>query len=388
MVGVEQAGIITYLPVFLARLGASATQIGLLTSAPAIVSMIVLIPAGLFAERFQDQVRLRVRSSFLIRVQYPLLALAPFFFKPSDIATVAIVLWIFRALSMTVANSAWMTVMSDAIPPRHRPRVNGIRWALLSLVSAVLTGVFGRMLDLIAFPLNYQFVFLLSFLGALADLYFFSHIRVPPLEVKPREPWRLSNLQRGVKSYLRSIAECREFVRFLLGTVAFRIALNMPVALFSLYWVKELKASDSWIGLRGTASYAALVVGYLIWGRIAQRIKHRWTLFLAVLMLGFYPITSALIPSAPWLLPVAVIGGFASAGVNIGLFDLMLAAVPKDKMPRLSSVLNLVANAAAFIGPMLGVMLSEATSLRTALLVIGAIQLLSTATFALLPSDV
>ena len=105
-------------------------------------------------------------------------------------------------------------------------------------------------------------------------------------------------------------------------------------------------------------------------------------------MLGFYPITSALIPSAPWLLPVAVIGGFASAGVNIGLFDLMLAAVPKDKMPRLSSVLNLVANAAAFIGPMLGVMLSEATSLRTALLVIGTIQLLSTATFALLPSDV
>jgi len=388
MMGIEQAGIMTYLPIFLARLDASAEQIGLLTSIPAIVSMIVLIPAGLLAERIPNQVRLRGRSAFLMRLSFLLMSIAPWVFAASAIPTVTIVLWSLRALGLAVANSAWMTVMSDAIPAHQRPRLNSIRWAMLSVVSAVLTAAFGGMLDMITFPLNYQVLFLISFAGALLNLYLFSRIQVPPLQAKPKASLQLRSLGQGIRSYISSIRESRDFVRFLLATIPFRLVFSMSIPLFSLYWVNELQATDSWIGLRGTAGYAALVIGYLMWGKVARRVKHRRILLIAVLMYGLYQISTALIPSAPWLLPVAVIWGLALSGVDLGLYDLMLAASPKDKMPRLSSVLSLVSNAAAFIGPMLGVMLSNATSVRTALLVIGAIQLLSTLTFRLLPSDV
>ncbi len=64
-----------------------------------------------------------------------------------------------------------MTVMTDAIPARQRPRLNSIRWAMLSVVSAVLAAAFGAMLDMIVFPLNYQILFLISFAGALLNLY-------------------------------------------------------------------------------------------------------------------------------------------------------------------------------------------------------------------------
>lgn len=388
MMGIEQAGIMTYLPVFLVRLDASAEQIGLLTSIPAVVSMIVLIPAGLLAERIANQVQLRGRSAFLMRLSFLLMSIAPWVFAASAIPSVAIVLWSLKALGFAVANSAWMTVMADAIPARQRPRLNSIRWAMLSVVSAVLAAAFGAMLDLIVFPLNYQVLFLISFAGGLLNLYFFSRLQVPPLQAKPKASLQLGNLGQGIRSYLSSITECREFVRFLLATTPFRVAFSMSIPLFSLYWVNQLQASDSWIGLRGTAGYAALVIGYLTWGKIAHRVKHRRVLLIGVLLYGLYPISTALIPSAPWLLPVAVIWGAAVSGVDMGLFDLMLAASPKDKMPRLSSVLSLVSNAATFVGPMLGVMLSNATSMRTALLVVGAIQLLSTVPFRLLPSDV
>ena len=241
---------------------------------------------------------------------------------------------------------------------------------------------------MIVFPFNYQVLFLISFAGALLNLYFFSRIRVPPLQAKPKASLQIRSLGQGIRSYLSSIRECRDFVRFLLATIPFRLVFSMSIPLFSLYWVNELQATDSWIGLRGTAGYAALVIGYLMWGKIARRVKHRRILSIAVLMYGLYQISTALIPSAPWLLPVAVIWGIALSGVDMGLFDLMLAVAPKDKMPRLSSVLSLISNAAAFIGPMLGVMLSNVTSVRTALLVIGTVQLLSTITFRLLPSDV
>ena len=41
--------------------------------------------------------------------------------------------------------------------------MNGIRWALVSVVSAIFTAGFGKLLDLILFPINYQIIFFASF---------------------------------------------------------------------------------------------------------------------------------------------------------------------------------------------------------------------------------
>ena len=388
VLGLTQAGTMAYLPIFLARSGASAAQLALLTSAPAVVAVLVLIPAGLFAERFANQVQLRVRFDVVVRTSSLILAVIPFLVPASSIPIVVIILWSVRAIGMAVASLAFMTVMSMAVPPDRRARVNGVRWAMMSIISTVFTAVFGRMLDLIIYPLNYQIVFMVSFVGAAGAVFLFSRIRVPPLDVIPRKPWRAKDLTQGVRSYVHSILESRVFIRYLLSTLMLRVAMSMPAALLTLYWVNELKASDTWIGLRGTVGYASLVIGYLAWGKIASRVKHRRVLYLSTAVLGLYPIGTALIPSAPWMLPVAALWGLSTSGINIVLMDLMLASAPKDRMPRLSSVRNLVANASAVAGPLLGVMLAQATSLRVGLLVIGVIQVLSMATFWLLPKDV
>ena len=118
------------------------------------------------------------------------------------------------------------------------------------------------------------------------------------------------------------------------------------------------------------------------------KIPQRKQLTAGVLLLGLYLIATGLIPSAGWLVPIALIWGLAMSGVSIGLFNALLASAPKEKMPRLSAVLNLVASAAASVGPLLGVALSQATSIRTALLIIGGLAILSTIPFRVLPSDV
>jgi len=386
--GPIQAGISAYLAVFLARLGASAQQIGLLTSVPALVSMILMIPAGFVAERVRDQVRLRTLGSLMTRSIPLLMAIAPLVFTLPSIPNVAVGLVALQAAALTITMPAFMTVMSDAVAPQARARVNGTRWALLNGVSAVLAPFFGRMLDVVEFPGNYQILFLFSFIGGMGNAYFFSRIKVPPLEVPEREPWRPGHLGEGLRSYFSSIRGERKFVLFLLGTVAFRVALNMPLPLYGLYWVNELRVSDGLIGFRETAAYSALVVGFLAWGRWAPKMQHRKQLTAGVLLFGLYLIATGLISSAVWLVPIALIWGLAMSGVNIGLFNAMLASAPKEKMPRLSAVLNLAASAAASVGPLLGVALSQATSIRTALLIIGGLTILSTIPFRVVPSDV
>ena len=388
--GVIQGGATAYLPVFLARLGASAFEIGLLTAAPALLSMVILIPSGLVAERFRDQVRLRVWTEVAIYVPTLILALCPFFVPLEALPAVAIVLCTIQAIPMALETSAFLTVFAQAFPPDRIAHINGVRWALMGLTAAASVAVFGRSLDLLPFPLNYQIVFGLTWAAGICNAALFARIRVPLLQGTrtpgTAQPHSLvAAVASRVRAYGQSVMGQPAFVRYLLATLPFRIALMMPEALYSLFWVNSLEASDSLIGLRGTAVFAAQLIGFVSWGRLANRLGHRRVLFMSAILAGLYPICTGLAPTAAWLVLIAVILGLGYSGIRIALFDMMIVSVPAEMMPRFASLYSLAERFAMFVGPLLGVALSQATSLRSALLWIGAIQLAASAAFFLLP---
>jgi MFS family permease len=166
------------------------------------------------------------------------------------------------------------------------------------------------------------------------------------------------------------------------------VALNLPVALYSLYWVNVLKVPDTLIGLRGTVGNAALVIGYIYWGRSANRLTHRKVLFITALGYALYPILTALVPSGIWLLPVAALWGLMAAGIDIGLFDLMLSTWPNKRQPLFAAAWSMAVNGVVFVAPLIGAALANRTTLGTALVVAGAAQMLTTIPFLKLPKDV
>jgi len=386
LVGVEAGGIMAFLAVFLARLGATPTLVGWLTSAPALLAILLLIPGAMVAERYTDQVRVRNTYVAWVRLGFALCALAPSIVPREHLPMALVLIWTLKTLPDVVAIPSWTAVMARAISPRRRAQINGTRWALLSLVSAASSAGFGWLLDQIAFPLNYQIVFFISFALSSLDIVFFARIKVAPLERLARGQAR--TVWGRFADYLRPVAHYRPFVAFLAATILYRVALNLPAPLFSLFWVNELRAPDTLIGLRGTVGHGALVAGYIIWGRLAGRLGHRRVLTWSALGLGLYPILTALSPSAPWLLPVAAVWGITAAGVDIGLFDLMLAACPEHRQPLFAAVWSMAANAAVFAGPLLGAALSNATTIATALIIAGIAQWVMTLPFSTLPRDV
>jgi MFS family permease len=179
----------------------------------------------------------------------------------------------------------------------------------------------------------------------------------------------------------------RPFLVFSSIILSYRIALNLPTPLFGLFWVEELGAPDTLIGLRGAVGHGALVIGYLFWGRMANRMGRRSLLMASAAGLALYPIATALSPSAIWLLPAAAIWGLTASGINIGLFDIMLAAMPEERQPLFAAVWNMIANGAIFVGPFLGAALAQNTSRGTALLIAGILQLATSIPFIFLPHD-
>jgi MFS family permease len=383
--GFIDGGIMTYLGVWLARLGATPAIMGLLASGPQLVNVLAMLPAGMFVERQKNMVSLANRVAIIHRSSYVLIALLPLVLPAESIPLAAIAIWSLAVIPSALHMPALMSVVQIAVPPERRPSVNAARWGLYCAVGAVVIPLVGVMTDRVSFPVGYQLAFVLSFVGSLPNIYFFSRITLPPFKGQHEQTPAARPLLARLREFVAPFVESKGFVRFNVATAMFRIALTMPAGLFSIFWVDYLNAPDTWIGVRGAVAYAALVVGYWVFGKITNRIGHRNLLFLSALI-GFYPITTALSPSVEWLLPAAVIWGICVAAIDIGVVDMLLAACPKGRQPTFIAVANVLASVENFTGPLIGAALAEAIGVPEALLAAGALQVVSGVFFLLFPS--
>lgn len=389
--GLILGGISAFISVFLVRLGASSMLVSLLTSLPALIGALLSVPVGWVVARQGDLIRFTNRGRIIHRSGFLLVALAPFLFK-HGLAGAVVALWVLNSIPAAFINLSWTAAVAEIIPPKDRPSVNGRRWALLSLVTAVSVAVFGYLLERVAFPRNYQIVFAASFAGGFLSIYFFSLIRLVPAPGEDPDPppatVPLGALPTGapalaqrLRAYVRSFVETPVFTRYLLTTFVLRMGLNLPVALYSVYWIRHLDASDLWIGWRTTASSLALIVGYYLWGKIAARRGHHLVLVACTAGVGLYPVLTGLVPSQAWLPLVALVYGFFVTGIDLAFFDTLLHVCPARKRSNFIAVNVVFANLAIFAAPMLGSLLTRWLDIRTVFFVAGGIHLLSVLLF-------
>jgi len=383
--GFIDGGIASYLGVWMARLGATPTIMGMLSSGPQLINIISLLPAGAFVERQTDLVRVANRVALIHRSGYVLIALLPFFLGSPQIMFAAIIIWSLITIPGAVHYPALMGVLQNAVPPPRRPRVNANRWAIYSVVGTLCIPLVGAMIDHMTFPVGFQLAFALSFVGSLPNIYFFSKIKIPPFKADRVHGDPALPLLARLRRFASPFIESKPFVRFNLATAAFRLAMSMPAGLFSIFWVDNLHASNTVIGLRGSVGYATLVFGYWFWARVTNRVGHRSLLFMSSLI-GLYAITTALSPNAEWLIPSAVIWGFFVAAIDIGFVDMLLLACPSGRQPTFAAVSNLLASVENFIGPLAGAALAQVIGVQMALIVAGVLQVMSGVFFILLPS--
>jgi MFS family permease len=103
-------------------------------------------------------------------------------------------------------------------------------------------------------------------------------------------------------------------------------------------------------------------------------------------LIGLYGITTALSPSAEWLIPAAIIWGIFVAAIDIGIVDMLLLVCPPGRQPSFAAAANLLASIENFIGPLVGAALAQVIGVQMALITAGVLQILSGVFFMLLPS--
>jgi MFS family permease len=373
--GPISASITTFLPVFAVRAGASTFAVGLLTSVPALVVVLLSIPAASFAAAQHRLVRLVTLTllgvwgcTIAIMFLPSVLVGAAARYVPWGIVALAGLSAVFSAAS----NPAWTAVLADAVSPRRRPVVNGQRWALLSVVSAGTVFVAGWYLDAVAFPFGYQSLFVGATLAGAVSLFYLNRIETATGghegdARRPGAPWW------GLATVPQLFRGQRAFAHYVGTMFVYRLGIALPAALYPIFWVDELRTPDAWIGFRATAAQASLVVSYALWGRIAGRRGYRSVLIACGLGTAAYPALTAIVPSPPWLIPVAVLWGFFAGGVDVGLFEGLIEAVPADQRVVYAAINTTFANLTVLIGPLLGIALVAAIGMRGTFWVAGAV---------------
>jgi MFS family permease len=370
----------TFVSVFAIRLGASNTLVGLLVSLPALINISWLIPSARIIERQRRRLPIIVLTGFLQRLGYLLIALMPFVLRAHrPEALVALVALI--TFPTAIASVAFTSLIAEVVPADKRAQVISIRNVLISTVSTLTVLISGKLLDLLLFPFNYQLLFGAGFAASLVSLYYVSRIRVADAVVADHQPRRRARPTVSLRRSVKQLMSQRDFVRFSASAFVFHWGLYLPSALYAIYRVRNLGASDTWIGLLSMTQNAVTIWTYFYWGRVASRKGNRLVLLICSLGIVLFPVLTGLSPRIEPLLLVSVIGGIFGAGFNLSFFNTLLEVCPQERRPSYLAINTTLINVAAFLAPLLGTSLANFLDIRIAFFVAGAVRLLGVGFF-------
>jgi MFS family permease len=373
-IGVGTAGAAApFLPVFLTRLGASPVQVGLLTSMPGFTGFFLALWVGRFLQRQRNVVPWFSIARLLVISTYALTGLIPFFVPDNILIPVILLIWALATLPQTMVSVGFSVVMNAVSGPEGRYELMSRRWSILGLTTAVTVAIAGQVLDSIGFHLNYQLVFLGLSLGGLISYYFSSRIKIPDTE--PVHISTKGSILSSLRDYYHLVRREPAFVSFTLKRFVYLFGITLGTPLFPLYFVRQLKASDAWIGLLYTAQTAVLVVGYFFWSRQSRRRGSRFVLLATTLAVSLYPGLVALTKDQTLIFVYATLAGIFQAGIDLVFFDELMRTIPPRYSPTFVSLAQSAQYLASIVAPLVGTYLSEHIGLSAALMISAGVRL-------------
>jgi Major Facilitator Superfamily. len=180
--GVLSGTTISFLVIYATRLGATGEQIGLINAGPAMVNLALALPVGIWLGKNAID-RAVFWSGMLQRLFYLVFVFLPFLFFAQTQIWVIIVASLVMSIPGTGIAIGFNALFAEVVPPEWRGHVVGIRNAILSITTVISALLAGQILTWLKFPIGYQVVFVLGFIGAILSCI---HIgMVHPLKKKP-----------------------------------------------------------------------------------------------------------------------------------------------------------------------------------------------------------
>ncbi len=379
-----------FLNIYAARLGASAFEIGLLGAMSAAVSLVLAIPAGHWISS-RHIGRSVFWTSVFYRIGYLLWIPLPWLFSSLVQVKALIVLAFLMAIPFTPLSVGFNALFAAAVPLEYRAHVVSFRNIILSITYIIASIGSGYLLDTFPFPMGYQIVFGIGFLGAaMSSLHLYlikPYANLEPTafqEVKPQPASRGRAAKTGGEadrpglfSSIRSEIWKSPFRLVLLGLMGFHLAQYLALPIFPLFQVNNLHLADDQIGIGSALFYLIVLVGSTQLRGLVQRIGHHKVTAFGVMGMGLYPFFLALSHTALDFYVVSAVGGLAWALAGGAYANYLLEYIPAGDRPAHLAWYNVILNASVLAGSLSGPVIATQIGLVNALFVFAGARFLA-----------
>jgi MFS family permease len=370
-----------FLAIFAIKLGASKFQVALLSSAPAAVSLLAMIPIAGYIDRSSQKKRLTFLFMLAHRILFLSVACIPFF-EVSIRAMLFVALIAVMNFPGAIGNVAWQSFISRIIPPEHRVAAFAARNRLMNLVGTALTVLAGLTLDRLKYPMGYQIFFVTAFLIGMAELYVFNQIEESvPADIPAPVCHTGKTTGFLIHHFITELKAQPRFLRYMLASVLFYFSWQIAWPLFSWYQVKELGANNLWVSVLNLMNTGGSLVGYGFWVKVLNRHGNLKTLFYSTSIIFIVPAIYAFSHSLYTVAAFNLIVGAIFSGVNLALFNALLEVTPEDRKTSYIAYYNTAITISAIIAPVAGVGLLTFMNFRWAFIVCALLRILGSLCF-------
>lgn len=373
--------------IFALKIGATNTEVAVLSSLPALISMLTIIPGAMFVERSS---RKKYLTGVLIALSRLLIlgaAAVPFFPRHAQV-TALIAMVTLMTLPAWIASVGWQGLIAEIIPSEWRGEAFAVRnrWMAFFGMGTVLAG--GWVMDLLRFPYGYQLVFLLGFVAGVAETYYFTQFATaddqgaqPPAS-NPREKgqglkrWP-ARLVQELKSEWARVAAQKNLLHFVVASFFFHFAWMGAWPVFTVYKVDTLRASNLWMSVFVVAGSIGAIVSYRWWARLAEKYSNVTVLFWSALGIA--------VLTLPWLWAESLIvgaqldlySGVTVAGFQLVIFNRLLEVVTPERRTMDLAYFNTLVQVAATVSPLFGMWLYNVVGFGATMVIFTCLRLLA-----------
>lgn len=379
MIGAGEQYVIPYA----LHLGASAPQIGLLSTIPTFLgSLSQLVGARLLRKTERKKLVLISVLAQTISI-IPLFAI-PFLTKSS---TLLILFFGIYYLASNLGGPAWNSWIGEVIPAEERSSYFAARnkYTTIALFATVLAAGLILQATKTKGTIGFAILFSIAFIGRLISHYHLKRQYEPPMQ----QP----NIQIPLRTFLKKLHK-EPFGNFVIFRSAMSLAIMIAAPFFAVYMLRELGFSYIHYMAVILMPMLAKIISAKVWANYAQTFGNRTlmqttTVIITIIPLGWF-LAGTILGDTPHvftaILIVEALSGMGWAGFELTTFNYMLETTTPAIRATFFAYFNLLFGTAILIGGLSGVGLNILLENREATRTLLSIFLISTGLRALVAS--
>ncbi|MEM4711032.1 MAG: MFS transporter [Candidatus Woesearchaeota archaeon] len=340
-----------YIVPFALKLGATASQIGILSSVPAFIGSLFQVAGAKLTDKYSSRKKIVTIFVFFQALLMIPLFILPFITKNFLVLTLLFTIYYIFA---NIVGPAWSSWISDVVDEKERSLYFGRRNKIViisTMISVLIAGIILNYFEKINIWIGFGVLFSIAFIGRLISWYYL---------IKQFEPKYTSPEKETFLSFIKNMQNTN-FGNFIIfrSLMAFSIMIAGPF--FAVFMLKEAGFSYIQYTILILVPMASKALTMTYWGKYANKYGTRNILVISGAGVALIPLFWFLAGYLfsdyilfYLLIIIEIFSGFAWAGFELTTFNYVIETVSPEKRARSFAYFNLIFGTLVLLGGLSG----------------------------------